>query len=166
MSTDDVLGTRRDEHDTLVGFLDWYRAVIERKVEGLSLEDATRAFTPSGLSPLGVVQHLAYVERSWFRKRLAGEAVEVLHQGDDNAVQFELDPGTSVESVLAFYRDECERSRAIVAGAALHDVSVDAHPVYGQVTLRWILVHMIEETARHAGHLDLMREQIDGQTGD
>src|SRR5687767_13590481 len=163
MSTDDVLGTRRDEHDTLVGFLDWYRAVIERKVEGLSLEDATRAFTPSGLSPLGVVQHLAYVERSWFRKRLAGEAVETL-PGDDDS--FELGPGTSVESVLAFYRDECERSRKIVGGAALDDVSVDAHPVYGRVSLRWILVHMIEETARHAGHLDLMREQIDGRTGD
>jgi uncharacterized damage-inducible protein DinB len=166
MADDDVLGTRRDERDTLVGFLDWYRAVIERKVEGLSGDDASRVVTPSGLSPLGIVQHLAYVERSWFRKRLTGERVETLHQGDDNAVQFELDPGTSVDSVLAFYRDECERSRAIVADAALDDVSVDEHPVYGQVTLRWILVHMIEETARHAGHLDLMREQIDGRTGD
>jgi Protein of unknown function (DUF664) len=166
MADEDVLGTRRGERDTLVGFLDWYRAVVEHKVEGLSGEDASRIMTPSGLSPLGIVQHLGYVERSWFRKRLAGEPVEVLHQGDDNAVQFELDPGTSVESVVAVYRDECERSRAIVADTALDDLSVDAHPVFGQVSLRWILVHMIEETARHVGHLDLMREQIDGRVGD
>lgn len=160
------LGGTAPERDMLIGFLDWYRAVVENKVRGLSPDDAARVMTPSGLSPLGVVQHLAWVERGWFRLRFAGEAVEIPYVGDDNAVQFRLDAGDTIASILDFYRSECERARRVTAAAYLDDVSAGASPAYGHVTLRWVLVHMLEETARHAGHLDLMREQIDGVTGD
>jgi uncharacterized damage-inducible protein DinB len=164
--TEDVLGTRGTERDTLVGFLDWYRAVVERKVQGLSLEDASRVFTPSGLSPLGVVKHLGYVERSWFRWRFAGEELEVPWTEDDPDADFRIETDDTVASVLGFYRTEVERARQAVATASLEDLSAGESPVYGKVSLRWILVHMLEETARHAGHLDLMREQLDGATGD
>ena len=76
-------------------------------------------------------------------------------------------PTDSVDSVVAEYRDVCEQSRAIAAAApSLDELSLVVDDVWGNVSLRWIFVHMIEETARHAGHLDLMREQIDGRTGD
>src|SRR6266540_2924662 len=125
------LGGQAREVDLLNGFLDWYRAVVENKVADLSLEDASRVMTPTGLSPLGIVKHLAYVEKSWFKARFAAEEEKVSADG-----------------------------------AALDELSKSTSPHYGVVSLRWILVHMLEETARHAGHLDLMREQIDGKTGD
>jgi len=163
---DDSLGGQAPERELLSGALDWYRAVVVRKVDDLSFEQATRVLTPSGLSPLSIVQHLAWVECVWFRWRFAAEDVSIFTGGSDNSVTFELRPGDVVESVVASYRDEAEHARRIVAGASLDDVSVRESPLYGRVTLRWILVHLLEETARHAGHLDLMRERLDGRTGD
>ena len=84
----------------------------------------------------------------------------------ENADSFVLEPSDSVDSVVAGYRAACDRSRAAVSGAGLDDLSMSDHPIYGRVTLRWIFVHLIEETARHAGHLDILREQTDGRTGD
>jgi hypothetical protein len=103
----------------------------------------------------------------WFVWRFAGRDVELL-MGDGNySVQFELDQDATVDSVVAFYRGEIEGARRVVDGSAsLDDLSVREHPNYGIVSLRWLLVHMIEETARHVGHLDIMRERIDGRTGD
>jgi Protein of unknown function (DUF664) len=155
------LGCRAGERELLTGFLDWYRAVVENKVRGLSLQDASRIMTPTGLSPLGIVKHLAFVERGWFMARFAAEEQKV----DPDAV-FRIETGDTVASVLAFYRSSVTESRRITAGASLDDISKSESPTYGFVSLRWILVHMLEETARHAGHLDLMREQIDGKTGD
>lgn len=154
------------ERELLNGFLDWYRAVVERKVADLSLEDATRIMTPTGMSPLGIVKHLGDVERRWFRLRFAGEDVAILRADDDPNADFRIEPGDTVASVVDFYREAADDSRRITAQASLDDVSATESPHYGHVSLRWILVHMIEETARHAGHLDLMREQIDGKTGD
>ena len=148
----------------LSGFLDWYRSVVEHKVEGLALHDATRVMTPTGLSPLGVVAHLAATEVGWFDETFAGHPVDPVW--DDHG-SFRIRDGDTVESVLAEYRDACGRSRGVVAAApSLDDLSVRTDEVWGEVSLRWILVHMIEETARHAGHLDIMRESIDGRTGD
>jgi len=161
VSDSSALGGRADERELLNGFLDWYRSVVENKVADLSLEDASRVMTPTGLSPLGIVKHLAYVERGWFNVRFAAEEVKV----DPDAV-FRVEPEDTVASVLAFYRDSVKESRRIAAGASLEDVSKSESPHYGSVSMRWILVHMLEETARHGGHLDLMREQIDGRTGD
>jgi hypothetical protein len=164
----DPLSVRADERITLVGTLDWFRGVVENKLSGLSVDDARRVMTESGLSPLGVVKHLAWVERGWFRETFAGERVEGLDQPeDDNSLEFALGADDTIESVAAFYRDEARRSRAIVdASSSLDSLSVEETRLRGRVSLRWLLVHMIEETARHAGHLDIMREAIDGRTGD
>jgi hypothetical protein len=163
---DDSLGGQAPERELLTGALDWYRAVVIRKVEDLSFEQATRVLTTSGLSPLSIVQHLAWVECVWFRWRFAGEDVSIFTGGSDNSVTFALHAGDVVESVVASYRDAADQARRIVDGAGLDDVSVRESTLHGHVTLRWLLVHLLEETARHAGHLDLMREQLDGRTGD
>ncbi|HLI73096.1 MAG TPA: DinB family protein [Acidimicrobiales bacterium] len=155
------------ERELLTGYLDWYRAVVEHKVEGLSLSDGARQLTASGLSPLGVVKHLGWVEYNWFRYVVAGEDVAPPPRVDgDNAVQFRVDHSETAESILAFYRSEAEHARVVMdAVPSLDQVGVRESRLVGKVTVRWVLVHMIEETARHAGHLDLMREEIDGRTG-
>jgi uncharacterized damage-inducible protein DinB len=164
---DDPLGVRRSERQTLEGSLDWYRAVVERKVDGLSLEDAKRVMTPTGMSALGVLKHLGWVERGWFRETFAGEDVEAIDVDGDKAPEFAIGDDETVESVIGFYRAEVKESRRVSTDAtSLDALSVDETLHRGQVTLRWIMVHMLEETARHAGHLDLMRENIDGQVGD
>jgi uncharacterized damage-inducible protein DinB len=158
------LGARADEREMLNGFLDWHRAVVARKVEDLTLEDATRVMTPTGLSPLGVVAHLAAVEYGWFDETFLGNPVRL--DLDDHGA-FQLHDDDTVVSVVDEYAEACAHSRNVVAGAVtLDDLSTLDTPLRGRVKLRWILVHMIEETARHAGHLDLMRERIDGHTGD
>jgi hypothetical protein len=161
------LGGRATERDLLSGYLDWYRGVVENKVTGLSLEDASRVMTPTGLSPLGIVKHLGDVEQSWFRERFAGEEIDTAWSDEDPLAVFRIEPGETVAGVVDFYRESTEHSRRVVSTtASLDDTSVGVSPFYGHVSLRWIMVHMLEETARHAGHLDLMREQIDGTTGD
>ena len=163
--SDGGLGGQSGERELLAGFLDWYRSVIERKAEGLTLHQASEPMTPSGLSVLGIVKHLAWVERLWLQWRFAGDNAS-LDPARDNSVTFRLDATDTIESVLAEYRRQIERGRAIAAQASLDDVSAREHDLFGHVSLRWVLVHLLEETARHAGHLDLMRERIDGRTGD
>jgi Protein of unknown function (DUF664) len=160
------LGAQADERELLTGFLDWYRAVVENKVTDLSYDDASRVMTPTGMSPLGIVKHLGDVERRWFRLRFAGEEVATLRTEDVPDADFRVEPGDTVASVLDFYRRAAADARRITEGASLDAMSASASPHYGRVSLRWIIVHMIEETARHAGHLDILREQIDGKTGD
>jgi uncharacterized damage-inducible protein DinB len=161
---------RADERETLESFLDYYRETILWKVSGMSEEDLRRVIVPSGWSPLGMVKHLAYVERGWFRSRFAGEGeLAVPWTDEDPDADFRVEPGDTTEQILSFYRDECERSRAAAANGSLDDLA--AHwpadrPPENRPNLRWIYVHMIEETARHAGHLDVVRELIDGTTGD
>ena len=105
---------RRGERETLGGFLDWYRAVVERKVDGLSLEDAQRVMTPSGMSSLGILKHLGWVERGWFRETFAGEDVEAIDLNGDNSAEFAIGSDDTVESVIAFYRAEVEEARRVV----------------------------------------------------
>jgi hypothetical protein len=161
--TTDHLGGRLEERELLVGFNDWYRGVIVTKVKGLSFEDATRVMTPTGLSPLGIVGHLAACELGWFVETFRGELVDPLW---DDYGEFKVRGDDTVESVLALYAEACERARVVVMHTdSLDELSAEPHRVWGNVTLRWVLLHMLEETARHAGHLDLMREEIDGKTG-
>jgi uncharacterized damage-inducible protein DinB len=158
------IGGTGEERPMLNGFLDWYRAVVVNKVGGLSREDATRIMTPSGLSPLGVVAHLIDVEIGWFDEVFAGYPTreDLIDYGD-----FKIRTDDTVDSVVAQYQAACAAARKQVdAASSLDQLSVGESNMRGRVTLRWILIHMIEETARHAGHLDLMREQIDGTTGD
>jgi hypothetical protein len=160
----DVLGVRADERTRLAGFLDWQRALVVHKVEGLPTAEASTTMTPTGLSPLGIVAHLAAVEVGWFVETFAGEPVDETWEDHGS---FRLRSEDTVDSVVGEYCSSCDRSRTIVASAASLDaLSAKPDEFRGPVTLRWVLLHMLEETARHAGHLDIMREAIDGKTGD
>ncbi len=153
----------RDFDDTeLLDSLDWNRGVVVRKVDGLSFDKATALVTPTGVTLLGVVRHLAWCERGWFGHFLLGEA------GDDadSDASFSVESVSSVDAVVADYLSAVDRSREVVRQQPSLEVrSVVPHEYFGIVTLRWILLHMTKETARHAGHLDILRELTDGQTG-
>jgi uncharacterized damage-inducible protein DinB len=150
-----------DRRVVLGGFLDWFRGVAAAKLDGLTVERATEVKMPSGTTMLGIVKHLTWAERLWFRHYSAGEPFEVTIEES-----FVLDPADTVDSTVERYRAECARSRQVVDEAATLDrPSVFEHRVYGTVSLEWILTHMLEETARHCGHLDILRELTDGRTG-
>jgi uncharacterized damage-inducible protein DinB len=152
-----------DEKQVLAGFLDHYRKVLLDICEGLSDEDLRRSFVPSRTSILGMIKHLAYVERGWFQEGIAGRDVEFPVGDDISELEFRIEPGETTEEVLDFYRAECAESRAILEAASLDAIWL--HPQRSEdFNVRWIVVHMIEETARHAGHADILRELIDGKT--
>jgi uncharacterized damage-inducible protein DinB len=154
------------EREMLESFLDYYRTIILRKVGGLSLEDATKRLVPSDSTLLGIVKHLGYVERTWFQARLHGQDLPVPWTDDDPDADFRIEPNETIETVAAWYKDQCERSRQLSAVVPSVDRMAKAAGPTGTANLRWILVHMVEETARHAGHMDILREQIDGAMGD
>jgi len=159
-----------DERTTLAGFLQFHRDTLALKCEGLTAEQLGRkAVPPSELSLLGLVRHLADVERGWFRNVIAGEGVPLRGgTGSARSMGFDVEETgvaeADVEEAFAVWREECERSRAIVAAAESLDV-IGVHRT-GPVSLRYVLAHMIEEYARHNGHADLLRELIDGTTGE
>lgn len=152
------------EMDMLNAYLDFHRATLLWKVDGLSDQDLRRPMVPSGNSLLGMVKHLADVEQSWFVERFAGQEPRfALWREEDPGATWRIEPDETTEQILDLYRAVCDDSRKAVAGASLDDVAAQAQD--GE-TLRWIMLHMIEETARHNGHADIMREMIDGQTGE
>jgi hypothetical protein len=153
----------RDLDDArLLGFLDWNRSVAVRKLDGLTFEEATRVRMPTGVTLLGIVRHLAWDERGWFEHFFLGEPDDAV----DTDESFAVDSVSSVDEVVADYLAAVERSREIVREAASFDArSVLPHDYFGIVTLGWIVLHMATETARHAGHLDILRELTDGETG-
>jgi uncharacterized damage-inducible protein DinB len=150
----------------LTEFLDYQRAVVLRKVAGLDDEQLRRPMTASGLTMLGFVKHIAYVERWWFRVVFAGEPVEVPWTDDDPDADWRVEPDDTTDAIVALYLEEIERSRAIASRAELDEIARNPRVQDDDVTMRWILLHMIEEIARHLGHADIMREALDGATGD
>ncbi|MCF3132471.1 DinB family protein [Streptomyces olivochromogenes] len=156
-----------DERDMLVAMLDAQRAILKLKCFGLGPELALRSVSPSSLSLLGLVRHLADVERRWFRAVLAGHDVELRFSSTD-VPEGDFD-GTSpdpeiIETSWAAWHAEVAFAGAFVAEATHLDI--EGHdPWRGTVSLRWVLIHMIEEYARHNGHADLIRERIDGAVG-
>jgi uncharacterized damage-inducible protein DinB len=154
------------EAETLSGFLDFQRATLLWKLEGLDDEQLRRPMVPSGTSLLGIVKHLAYVERGWFQRVWAGQEITVPWTEEDPDADWRIEPHETTKDVLALYEGECARSREIVAAASSMDEAV-VHPRWqAEVSRRWILAHMLEETARHVGHADILREQLDGATGE
>lgn len=154
--------TSASERDVLEAFLDDLRETILGKLEGLTGEQARRSLVPSGTSLLGIVKHLAFVERYWFQSQFAGGTVDFPWSDADPDADWRVADWESVDGVAGFYRAEIEESRRVAALSSL-----DARSALGPgASLRWILVHMVGETARHAGHADLLREAIDGATGD
>ena len=161
---------RAGEREMLTGWLDYHRATLLWKCEGLSDDQLRqRAVPPSALCLLGLVRHLAECERSWFRNVLLGEGLPNLYATEEDGDADFNDVGTAdVAEVLATFERECAAARQAVATAPDLDVlskKLDRR-TGEQFNLRWILSHMIEEYARHNGHADLLRERIDGATGD
>ncbi len=152
------------EREMLEGYLDWYRIVVVRKVEGLPRDLAVRPSEPSIMSALGIVKHLGWVERNWSRRVILGEQYPVPWNDDDPDADLGIEDDETVQSVIEWYRSEWEAADEIWRARSLD--TTGEHRTQGTVSIRWILVHMIEETARHAGHLDLIAEQLDGRTGD
>jgi uncharacterized damage-inducible protein DinB len=150
------------ERTVLEGFLDLYRDIVVSKVRGISDEDARRRLVPSLTTLGGIVKHLRWVETGWFHQFLGARSGDN-RRPHERDWEFRVEPGETMESFIDDYRTVCEGSRAIAARYSLDDRV--PHDQMGEVSLRWIYVHMIEETARHAGHLDILREQIDGSTG-
>jgi uncharacterized damage-inducible protein DinB len=154
-----------DERTTLLAFLEWQRATLLRKCEGLGAEQLRqRSAPPSNLSLLGLVRHLTDVERGWFRRTLAQEDAPQLYRLDSTPDADFIDVDSiAVDEVFAAWHAECERSREIAAARRLDDTGTQRTGT--PVSLRWVLVHMIEEYSRHNGHADLVRERIDGAVG-
>jgi uncharacterized damage-inducible protein DinB len=156
------------EREAVQAWLDYHRATLLFKCAGLTGDQlARRAVPPSSLSLLGLVRHMAEVERSWFRRRFRGQAeAGYLYCSDEHPDgDFDLTDPARAEQDLAAYRRECELADAAVADAALDD-TYNVPRTGSPMDLRWIYLHMIEEYARHNGHADFLREQIDGATGD
>jgi uncharacterized damage-inducible protein DinB len=155
------------EREMLRSWLDWHRATLEGKCEGLSDEQLReRSAPPSALSLLGLVRHMADVERGWFRRTLAGEDVPRIYSPlEDMEAGFRDVAEANVAEAFATWRAECAAARQAEAAAASLDV-IGVQRDGTRLSLRWIMVHMIEEYARHNGHADLLRERIDGATGD
>ena len=155
------------ERTTLESWLDFHRTTLAIKCDGLDdKQAATAAVPPSGFTLTGLVQHMAEVERNWFRRVLAGEQAPPIYdpQADPHGPDggFELAEGATLRDALATWRAEITCAREHCASRALADTG----RFRGQdVSLRSIYVHMIEEYARHNGHADLLRERIDGTTG-
>ena len=153
------------ERETLMAFLAFHRATLRMKCDGLTPEQLRmRSVPPSTMSLLGLVRHLAEVERNWFRRAIAGEdAPPIYYSDEDPDGDFAVD-GADPEEAFATWQRECAAADAIAAAHSLDDV--DTRPGEEGDSLRWILVHMIEEYSRHNGHADLLRERIDGVTGE
>lgn len=150
-----------DERTMLVAFLDYLRDRIIAKLDGLDDDRAKRSLVPSGTSLLGLVKHLAIVELGWFVWSFEGKDLELPPEAEN------LTPEDTVASVVDMYRSAVDRSQAVVASNDDLDQKAtrSRRPNRPTQSMRWILVHMIEETARHAGHADILREQIDGTVG-
>jgi uncharacterized damage-inducible protein DinB len=158
------------ERETLLACLDYQRDTVLQKIAGTDEEALRRRVVPSLTTLLGVVKHLAYVERWWFRLIFAGEEGPDPWPEDDPDMDFRIEPEETTEQVVALFRDEVARARIIIAGADLDDrgrgtTRTSRGSTGADFSLRWIVVHVIEETARHLGHMDIIREQVDGTVG-
>jgi hypothetical protein len=155
-----------DEKAALHDFLQNQRTSVRSIVEGLSEEGWHTSVVPSGWTPAGFVEHLAGAEYHWFQAVIAGVVYEP--QPDEEFVPY--DPNAAFVSdlpsseILRNYLEECERSDAVLATAAMSDKPRGRHGDKEVPSVRWVVLHMIEETATHSGHLEIARELLDGQT--
>ena len=156
-----------DERASLQGWLDFHRETLLAKCTGLTHEQlATRSAEPSRLSLLGLVRHMAEVEAWWFRSNLRGDLAHGFYGPDDNLEgDFEDLDAHPAEEVFARYVEECRLADAAAEGLPL-ETTFRSIGRGTELDLRWLYLHMIEEYARHNGHADILRERIDGVTGD
>jgi uncharacterized damage-inducible protein DinB len=153
------------ERPMLESWLDFHRATLELKCRGLGDAQVRRpSAEPSSLTLLGLVQHLAEVERTWFQRVLGGLDVPPVFE---ERTGYALDPGRGLQEALDAWRREVARGRELLADRSLEDTGrIVDEPMAGvEVSVRWVLIHLVEEYARHNGHADILRERIDGATG-
>ena len=163
--------TTTSERELLGQYLDYQRETILLKTEGLTKEQLGQRIPSSGLTLAGILYHLALVEESWFEVDFLGHQDREDFQGIDWDADPDYEFRTALEKepdwLRRRYRDACNRARQVTAAAdSLDDLSVSTRVGGKPFTLRWVMLHLIEETARHAGHADLLREAIDGTTGE
>ncbi|ADI10527.1 MULTISPECIES: DinB family protein [Streptomyces] len=158
--------TTADERETLRGFLDFHRATLAKKCDGLSDEELRRqSMPPSTLSLLGLVRHMAEVERNWFRRVLGGEDIPLVWSDSfDFQAAYDAREATRAEAFAA-WQAEVEHARRIEAAAESLEVTVHAERWGQDVSLRTVMLHMILEYGRHNGHADFLREGVDGTVG-
>lgn len=154
-----------DERTMLRSFLTYVRAVAVSKPADLPLGVGGRADLVTGLTLLGIISHLTHVERWWFQHIFAGRDIDLPWSDSDPDADFRVPEGATHETVVAAYRAATTESDSILAAADLDAIA--ARPSRGgPVSMRWIGWHLVEETARHNGHLDLLRQRLDGRTGE
>jgi uncharacterized damage-inducible protein DinB len=156
-----------DERTMLLAWLEWHRATVHLKCAGLAAGLSASAPLPS--SPMstigGIVSHLRWTEAFWFEVVLLNQPDVAPYSAEDPDGEFRVGAQRPLDGLLAEYTAQCERSREIASHLELGNFSRRAVNHRGRVTLRWVLTHMVEETARHNGHLDVLRELADGATG-
>ncbi len=152
------------EKESLHASMQRCRSAVRWKVEGLDDEQLRRQMVPSGTSVLGLVKHLAAVEYSWFCQTFGRETEPLPLDDDDPDADLRVEAHESTADILAFYERACAAADSVIDEL---DVETVGRAWWGEpVSLRWVLIHMIEETARHAGHVDIARELLDGVVGD
>ena len=139
------------------------RTLVVWKLDGVDAAAAARSQVASGTSLLGIVKHLAWVERWWFDDYIGGGTIGFPWSDDDPDADFRIESGETVQSISQLYADSVIASNAVIERAA--DLDVTGTKLEHTRSLRWVIVHMIEETARRLGHMDILRELLDGQTG-
>lgn len=159
------------EADLLAQYLDFQRETVLLKTAGLSREQLAQASAPSTLTLGGLLNHLALVEDTWMQVRFLGlpdrEPWASVDWDADPDWEFRTAAQLQPDELRDRYRQACERSRAAAAGASgLDQLAVERRRDGSQFSLRWVLFHLLEETARHAGHADLLREAVDGTVGE
>ncbi|MFI5945791.1 DinB family protein [Streptomyces uncialis] len=152
-----------DEKEVLRVSLDRHRDAVLWKLEGLDEEQLRRPMTPSGTNLIGLVKHLASVEYGWFCETF-GRPVEPLWFDPATDEDSVLGPDETSRQIVDFYGRARAAADRVILETALEDTGTAWHGA--TVSMRWVLVHMVEETARHAGHVDILRELIDGAAGD
>jgi hypothetical protein len=155
-----------DELTMLEGWLDYHRQTLLLKCQGLTAEQLkTASAEPSNLTLLGLVRHMAEVERGWFRKSVNHEEIPWIYYTEEQPdADFDLAAEADAEADFAVFAAEVEAARAAAAGHGLDEIIERGNRP--DLNVRWVYIHMIEEYARHNGHADLIRERIDGATGD
>lgn len=153
------------ERETLDAFLDLQRATAVAKVTGLSDAGARRNLVSSRTTVMGILNHLAAAERYWFRRHVAGDGWSYSGWETDEDSDWLVPDSITLSDLINEYERACQESREIADGLSMETLSSLPTELGRHVSLRWVIAHMTQETARHNGHLDILRELLDGSTG-
>jgi uncharacterized damage-inducible protein DinB len=159
----------QDERTTIIEMLDFYRATMFLKCDGLDQAQLNQPFPPTTMTLAGLIKHSAMVEDMWITHRFAGDPLPEPWASapidEDEDWEWHSASDDSVEYLLELHRAACARTDAKIKGIPLETVAPAPDALGNPWNLRWVLLHLIEEAARHAGHADLIRESIDGSVG-